>query len=154
MWHITAFSEDDLYAALAIEAESFEHPWSHLSFLEELSHRDALNLVVKIEDNKYAYPIIAYVLSRTILQELYILKLAVSKAWRRNGVASQLLKESCWVASQKDMTNAILDVRQTNQSAIQLYKKHGFYPVGIRPKYYTDTREDALVMKKNLKEDL
>ena len=154
MWHITAFSEGDLDAALTIEAESFEHPWSHLSFLEELSNRNALNLVAKGEDIETAYPIIAYVFSRIISRELYILKLAVAKGWRRHGVASQLLKESFWVASRKDMTTAILDVRQTNRPAIHLYKKHDFYPVEIRPKYYTDTREDALVMKKNLKEDL
>jgi ribosomal-protein-alanine N-acetyltransferase len=154
MWRITAFSRDDLDAVLSIEAESFENPWGHLSFSEELSNKNALNLVAKREDMKYANTIIAYFISHIIFRDLYILKLAVSKDWRRLGVASQLLEKSIRVAIQKDVKTAILDVRQTNRPAIELYRKHGFHPVGIRPNYYTDTREDALVMKKNLKEDL
>ena len=154
MWRITAFSESDLDAVLRIEAESFDNPWGYLSFSEELSNRNALNLVVKREDAQNACPIIAYVISHIVLRDLYILKLAVSKGWRRLGVASHLLRKSIRVANQKDMKTAILDVRQTNRPAIALYRKHGFHPVGIRPNYYTDTREDALVMKRNLKEDL
>jgi ribosomal-protein-alanine N-acetyltransferase len=154
MWHITAFAENHLDAVLAIEAESFRNPWGAISFSEELLNKDALNLVLKNGDGNKAFPIIAYVISHVISHDLYILKLAVSGAWRRLGVASQLLRESFWVANQKNLKTAILDVRQTNHPAIEFYKKHGFHPVGIRSNYYSDTREDALVMTKRLKEEL
>jgi ribosomal-protein-alanine N-acetyltransferase len=151
VWDIVAFSTADIDPVVAIEKRSFLRPWGRISFLEELSCKQALNYVARSGDNQHAAQAIAYLCARLNSQEIYILKLAVDLEWRRKGIASQLLEKSLWQASRKSATTAILDVRRSNRPAIELYQKHGFHPVGIRPEYYTDTGEGALVMRKHLR---
>ena len=99
------------------------------------------------------HSVTAYLCGRIVGDEIYILKLAVSEKWRGCGIGSKLLKESLRRALEKNTLSAVLDVRLSNHPAIELYKKHGFQAIGIRPGYYIDTGEDALMMRKNLKED-
>jgi ribosomal-protein-alanine N-acetyltransferase len=150
---IEVFSPSDIDAVLKIESHSFRQPWGRISFLSELSCVEAIRLVARI-NREGLDTAIAYMCGRFIGNEIYILKLAVSEKWRTCGIASQLLKEGLCRAVEKNMFSAVLDVRLSNRPAIGLYRKHGFQTVGIRPGYYSDTGEDALVMRKNLKEDL
>jgi len=85
---------------------------------------------------------------------MYILKIAVTPKRQRQGIATWLLRKSFLLASEKNARVAFIDVRPSNVPAIKLYKKLGFQTVGIRPNYYTETREDALVMRKRLKEEI
>ena len=151
---IATFSESDIDPVLAIENHSFRQPWGLISFLKELSCKNAINLVVKDSEFHPWNTVIAYLCSRLIGDEMYILKVAVANKCRRRGIASRLLGESLQLARNKETVAAILDVRLSNRPAICLYKKNGFHTVGTRPNYYSDTGEDALVMRKNLKEDL
>ena len=151
---IAAFSERDIDPVLAIENHSFRQPWSRISFLNELHCKNALNLVVKDSECHPRDTVVAYLCSRLIGEEMYILKVAVANTCRRHGIASWLLGESLQLARNKKTVAAILDVRLSNRPAICLYKKNGFHTVGIRSNYYSDTGEDALVMRKNLKEYL
>jgi ribosomal-protein-alanine N-acetyltransferase len=64
------------------------------------------------------------------------------------------LKKCFTTGLKQGATSAFLEVRPSNASAMALYSKKGFRLIGRRPKYYTDTREDALVLMKNLKEDV
>jgi len=150
VWNIGIFSKGDLDAVVAIERQAFRHPWSRDSFLKEITCECALNLVVRGDDTQYPHGVVAYLCSRLIHREMYILKLAVAQNWRRKGVASMLLKESFSRALEKAALTAILDVRRSNFPAISFYHKHGFQVVGSRPAYYSDTGEDALVMRKKL----
>ena len=151
---IAGFSESDIDPVLEIENHSFRQPWRRISFLEELSCKNSLNLVVQGGESPPREEVIAYLCSRLIEKEMYILKIAVAGRWRRHGIASLLLKESFQAACEENTASAVLDVRLSNRPAICLYKKHGFQTAGIRPNYYSDTGEAALVMRKNLKEDL
>jgi ribosomal-protein-alanine N-acetyltransferase len=151
---IEAFSTSDIDAVLKIESQSFRQPWGRISFLSELSCKEAIRLVAREYGDGLNNSVIAYMCGRFIVEEFYILKLAVSKKWRTCGIASQLLKEGLRRVAKKNTFSAVLDVRLSNQPAIGLYRKHGFQTVGIRPGYYSDTGEDALVMRHNLKEDL
>ena len=85
---------------------------------------------------------------------MYILKIAVTPKKQRQGIASWLLRKSFGLAAEKDTQLVFLDVRPSNVPAIKLYKKLGFQTVGIRPNYYSETKEDALVMRKRLKEEI
>ncbi len=151
MWDIVAFSKADIDPVVAIEQRAFRRPWGRISFLEELSCKQALNFVVRGRDTQDSEQVIAYLCAHLNSKEIYILKLAVDHKWRRKGIASQLLKKSLWQASRKSTTLAVLDVRRSNRPAIELYQKHGFHTVGVRPEYYSDTGEDALVMRKYLR---
>lgn len=154
MMKIEDFTPSDLDAVLDIETRSFRQPWGSTSFMTELTYTESIMLVMRGNETDRQQRVIGYLCGRLIGSEIYILKLAVSKNWRGCGIASQLLEEGLCRAAEKRTISAVLDVRFTNQPAISLYKKHGFQMVGRRPNYYLDTGEDALVMRKNLKEDI
>ena len=144
----------DIETVAGIERNCFPTPWRTSAFIEELSLTDAFDWVVKDTEDHHSNAIIAYLCSRLICHDMYILKIAVTPKRQRQGIATWLLKKCFMLASERDTRAAFLDVRPTNVPAIKLYKKLGFQTVGIRPNYYTETREDALVMRKRLKEEI
>jgi ribosomal-protein-alanine N-acetyltransferase len=78
--------------------------------------------------------------------ELHILNVATAPEHRRRGVARAVLQAALDVGRQKRCTLATLEVRRSNGTALELYRSFGFRPVGIRPNYYVDEGEDAIVM--------
>ena len=154
MWDIVGFTASDIDEVSEIERMCFPSPWKTSAFVEELSCRDAFDWVVKETGETGGNSIIAYICSRLIIQDMYILKIAVTPRRQRQGIASWLLEKCFVLASEKNVQIAFLDVRPSNIPAIKLYKKLGFHTVGIRPNYYIETREDALVMRKHLKEEI
>jgi ribosomal-protein-alanine N-acetyltransferase len=145
---------DELAPILAIEQRSFRWPWGRLSFEGELSCRNACNLIVKSSDIGADEQIIAYAFLRLAADELHILKIAVTPAWRRRGIATRLTELCLKIGAQRGATSAHLEVRPSNTPAVCLYQKLGFDVIGRRHNYYRDSKEDALVMMKNLKEEL
>lgn len=73
--------------------------------------------------------------------------LAVDAALRRRGVGRLLLRHSIEHGAAEGCRVAFLDVRASNEAALRLYASHGFQVTGRRRKYYSDTGEDALVMR-------
>lgn len=153
-WQLTSVNPADINPIMDIERESFSWPWNRVSFLGELTNRHAYSYMVKLSDSTHAANVIAYIFFRQVKEELHILKIAVTPNWRSRGVASRLLKKCFNTALKRGAKSAFLEVRPSNASAMALYRKKGFRLVGRRPNYYTDTREDALVLMKNLKEDV
>lgn len=154
MWNIVGLTASDIEAVAEIERSCFPTPWNTSAFNEELSCRDAFDWVVKETDESFKNAIIAYICSRLIIHDMYILKIAVTPERQRQGIASWLLRKSFGLAAKKDARLVFLDVRPSNVPAINLYKKLGFQTVGIRPNYYSETQEDALVMRKRIKEEV
>ena len=149
-----AMNMADINPILEIEKHSFSWPWKRLSFVGELASKQACSFTVKRTHSGDGHKVIGYVFCRLFDRELHILRIAVEPNWRGRGIGSWLLRRCFSSASEKGATRAFLEVRPSNQSAIALYRKQGFREIGRRPNYYTDTREDALVLLKNLKEDL
>lgn len=77
--------------------------------------------------------------------DAHITTLAVSPAWQRRGVATELLLELAWEARVRKFAALTLEVRHTNFAAQDLYRRFGFAPAGVRKKYYENT-DDAIVM--------
>lgn len=153
-WQLASVNPVDINPIMEIEQHSFAWPWNRISFLGELTSRHAYSYTVKYIDGTQAERVIAYIFFRLIEEELHILKIAVTPNWRSSGVASWLLKKCFSVGLELGATSAFLEVRPSNKPAIGLYRKKGFRIIGRRPNYYADTREDALVLMKNLKEDI
>jgi ribosomal-protein-alanine N-acetyltransferase len=154
-WRIGTISRaDQLEPILAIEQQSFRWPWGRLSFEGELSCRNACNLVVKSSENGFKDRIIAYAFWRVAAEELHILKIAVAPAWREKRIGTRLTELCLKMGVEHGATSAYLEVRPTNEAAVALYQKLGFNEIGRRHNYYRDSKEDALVMMKNLKEEL
>jgi ribosomal-protein-alanine N-acetyltransferase len=144
--------ETDIDAILAIERQSFQRTWQRSSFLGELVCDYAYPYTIRCEEGSNPAQIIAYICFRIITDEMHLLKIAVAPQWRRRGVASKLLGKCFALALEKGAGSVILEVRPSNKSAISLYHKLGFHLVEKRKNYYTETKEDALILKKNLKE--
>ena len=152
-WRISTVSMDDLEPILAIEKHSFQCPWGRISFEGELSSQNALSYVVKSARTDGEEQIIAYAFLRRVLDELHILKIAVVPARRGEGIATWILNSCFTNGSQQGLKTVYLEVRPSNNPAVALYEKLGFRVTGRRPDYYADSREDALIMTKNLKEE-
>ena len=154
-WQLGTINQaDELEPVLAIEQRSFRWPWGRLSFEGELSCQNACNYIVKSSANGTGEQVVAYAFFRLAANELHLLKIAVSPDWRGHGIATRLLERCFAIRAKQGATSVHLEVRPSNIPAIELYQKLGFELVGRRPKYYTDSKEDALLMMKILKEDL
>ena len=81
-----------------------------------------------------------------MVDEAHVTTFAVDPAWRRRGVGERLLIAVLDLAMERGAREATLEVRLSNLAARRLYEKYGFRPVGIRPRYYSDDNEDALIM--------
>lgn len=140
---IKYMSLSDIDDICEVEAEAYgEHHWSRNSFESEIRNRVAQYYVLRDEKDK----LMGYLGSWIIVDEAHITTLAVSKEFRRCKTAQVLLIEfvkECYAAGVKYIT---LEVRVSNEPAINLYKKFGFKSLGERCDYYQDNFENALIM--------
>ncbi len=133
---------DDLPAVQEIERLSFTTPWPPHAYRTELeSNRLATYLVVRVEGR-----VVAYAGMWLMVDEAHITTFAVHPSWRRRRIAERLLIALLELALRRQAREATLEVRLSNIPARRLYEKFGFRPVGIRPRYYSDDNEDALIM--------
>lgn len=134
---------DEVYA---LEKSCFSKPWSKENILSEMEKDDSLFLGMTDGDR-----LIGYLSINTVLDEGYILNVAVDHEYRRKGVATELFKRLFEIAQEKDLSFITLEVRSCNTGAVSLYAKLGFEEVGRRKNYYSDPSDDALLMTKYLR---
>jgi ribosomal-protein-alanine N-acetyltransferase len=133
---------DDLPAVHAIERASFSSPWPPHAYQTELeTNRMAHYLVARIGEQ-----LVAYGGMWLMVDEAHITTFAVHPAWRRQRLGERLLLAFLDLAVDRGGHEATLEVRLSNIAARRLYEKYGFRPVGLRPRYYSDDNEDALIM--------
>ncbi len=133
---------EDLPQIHLIEQASFTSPWPPHAYRSELeSNRLAHYLVARVGDT-----IAAYGGMWLMVDEAHITTFAVHPAWRRQGIGQRLLVAFLDIAVERGAHEATLEVRLSNLAARKLYEKYGFRPVGLRPRYYSDDNEDALIM--------
>ena len=133
---------DDVYI---IETECFSHPWSKQSLEEELNNETSLFLVAK-EENE----VIGYIGMSIVIDEGYIFNVAVRKNHRNKGVATALINELVTYGKKNNFSFITLEVRESNLPAISLYSKFGFIKAGERKNYYSNPKENAILMTKYL----
>ena len=154
-WQIATINRRiDLEPILAIEQLSFQWPWGRRSFEGELSCQNACSYVVKTAPADKEARIAGYAFLRRVADELHVLKIAISPAQRRHGMATWLLNHCFTLSAHQGANSVFLEVRRSNTPAIKLYEKLGFREIGRRPNYYPDSKEDALVMMKDLARNL
>lgn len=150
-WRLSALTESDIEQVLLIEKISFKQPWSSKMFDDELSSRDAFDFIVKSDGPEKPGAVLAYLCSRITGSEMSILRIAVDPQCRNLKIASWLFNQCFEMALAKGVKSVFLEVRESNSAAISLYSRFGFLPVGKRPRYYSETGEDALVFMKKLR---
>ncbi|HET7828357.1 MAG TPA: ribosomal protein S18-alanine N-acetyltransferase [Candidatus Limnocylindrales bacterium] len=132
----------DLPAVQLIERASFTTPWPPQAYRQELeSNRLASYLVGEIGEE-----IVAYGGVWLMVDEAHVTTFAVHPRYRRRGIGERLLLSLLDLSIARRAREATLEVRLSNLGARRLYEKYGFRPVGIRPRYYSDNQEDALIM--------
>lgn len=132
----------DLDAIERIERASYPAPWSRSMFTSELAKPSALSLAAVAGRGE----LVGYLILSRYVDAWHVMNVAVDPAWRRLGIASALLERLLADTSGDAERGHTLEVRASNLAAIRLYERFGFRPRGIRRGYYTDNREDALVM--------
>jgi len=132
----------DLPEVLEIERASFRTPWPPHAYRTELeTNRLATYLVARIEGR-----VVAFGGMWIMVDEAHITTFAVDPGWRRQGIGERLLIAMLDIAIARGAREATLEVRLSNMAARRLYEKYGLRPVGVRPRYYSDDQEDALIM--------
>jgi ribosomal-protein-alanine N-acetyltransferase len=133
---------EDIPAVQEIERASFTAPWPAHAFQQELEANRLARYVVAWADER----IVGYAGLWQMVDEAHVTTFAVAPDRRRQGVGEVLLTELLGIAESVGASVATLEVRVSNLPARRLYEKYGFRPVGVRPRYYTDNNEDALIM--------
>ncbi len=134
----------DIKQVMEIETEVYESPWNRVSFVNELRHNKYASYFVYEKDEE----IVAYGGIWNILDEAHITNIAVKKSYQKKGIGEKMLSYLEEKAFEKGATGITLEVRASNKAAKALYEKCGYNSWGVRPKYYTDNNEDAIIMWK------
>jgi ribosomal-protein-alanine N-acetyltransferase len=138
---------EDLAQVQAIDQACFSLPWPASAFEYELYHNQlSLLYVAEARSETGEAWVVGMVVIWMVLDEAHIATLAVQNEYRRQGIARQLLAVALEEAQRRGAIQATLEVRAGNQAAQDLYRKLGFDIVGLRPRYYRDNHEDALIM--------
>jgi ribosomal-protein-alanine N-acetyltransferase len=133
----------DIDAVMEIERVSFRSPWSAHVFSEEMVREWAHVDVVRDVGEGFAVAFANYWL---VADEIHLLNLATHPLVRRAGHASRLLAHIIEFGRRHDCRIVTLEVRRSNAAALRLYRRFAFKPVGVRPNYYAEDQEDAIVM--------
>ncbi len=143
---LSDMSVSDLLDVQIIEHQSFTTPWSFQAFLSELVDNDnACYVIAKIERR-----LVGYIGMWIILDEGHITNVAVDPGYRNRGIGRLLLESMAVTAYQRGVRKMTLEVRVSNKVAQTLYTSLGYRFCGVRPGYYRDNNEDALIMWKDL----
>jgi len=134
--------DDDLDAVERIERESYPTPWSRSMFAAELVKPSSLSLGAFAPHGE----LVGYLIVSRYVDAWHVMNVAVAPADRRHGVATRLIAELFALTAEDDRRGYTLEVRVSNAGAIELYERLGFEARGVRRGYYTDNREDALIM--------
>lgn len=126
-----------------LEQICFSDPWPEDSISSELDNPLSLWLVAFAEEQ-----VVGYIGSQAVLGEADIMNVAVDPAYRRQGIAEQLLLRLEQDLKDEDVHSLTLEVRPSNTPAVSLYEKLGYKQVGCRRGYYHHPKEDALILRK------
>lgn len=142
IWPVFRLCEEkDLTAVMELDREAFFDPWSLDTWQRELQNPIAIWIVEEVDRT-----VVGYAGIWNVAGEAQIMRVAVRKALRNQGLGLMLTQEliqKAWEAGAEAVT---LEVRESNIAAQKVYERCGFVSQGIRPGYYSDTGEGAVIM--------
>ena len=123
----------------------FSIPWSKKLFENDIDNKNAFYVIALFNG-----VVIGYCGLYKVLDEADITNIAVHPDYRNLGIATTILDYILKHCSESKISKVMLEVRESNYIAINLYKKYGFKVVGSRKNYYSDNKETAILMSKNI----
>ena len=143
MIELRRLSQPDLGAIDRIERRSYPTPWSRSMFASELAKPSSVSLgAFEAETGE----LLGYLVISRYVDAWHVMNVAVAPEHRRLGIASALFERLFEMTGTDPRRGYTLEVRISNEAAIRLYERLGFQSRGVRRGYYTDNREDALIM--------
>ncbi|HYE77796.1 MAG TPA: ribosomal protein S18-alanine N-acetyltransferase [bacterium] len=139
---VRAMVEADLHRVMEIERQVYSAPWSRAVFLQDLTCNALSRYVVAEQEGE----ILGYAGIWVFEQIGHITTVAVDPVYQRRGIGGVLLEAVMALGRAEGVVRFTLEVRVSNKGAQEMYKRHGYYAVGVRPRYYQDNKEDALIM--------
>ena len=139
---LEAMRLEDLPRVLEIERESFRTPWPRDAYTHELTDNRLAAYIVARDEAQ----LVGYAGMWVILDEAHVTTIAVDPEYRGQHIGERLLVGLLDAAIARGARWMTLEVRKSNATAQTLYKKYGFREIGVRKAYYSDNREDAIVM--------
>jgi [ribosomal protein S18]-alanine N-acetyltransferase len=143
---VRRLSVRELSAIERIEHGSYPTPWSRSMFAGEIAKPSSICLGAFDRENR---ELVGYLIISRYVDAWHVMNIAVAPEYRRRGIASMLIDRLFELTAGKGRRGYTLEVRVSNTGAIKLYERAGFRARGIRRGYYTDNREDALIMWKD-----
>ena len=138
---IRRLSLGDLSEIEEIEQRAYKTPWSRSMFASELAKGTSICLGAFEGDE-----LVGYIVNSRYVDAWHVMNVAVDPDFQRRGIATRLLERLFELTNEDDGRGYTLEVRVSNHGAISLYERLGFTARGVRRGYYTDNREDALIM--------
>jgi len=135
---------EDIVSILELERQNFTDPWSIANITETLNQPYNLCLSA-VETGK----VVGYLFA-TLMEDGEILAISVSEKRKRQGIGQSLMDKLKEIALEKGIARLILEARESNEEAIVFYEKMGFMRDGVRPEYYSNPKEDGVLMSLNL----
>ena len=135
----------DLPAVMVIEQQAFTNPWTTEMVKKELTQEWSTVLLVE-ESTAAGWELRAFAIFWLVADEVHVLNVATDQAMRRRGFGRQVMDAVLAQGRAQKCRVAHLEVRRSNVAAQALYSSFGFRAVGLRPAYYQDDKEDAVVM--------
>ncbi|MDX6482349.1 MAG: [ribosomal protein S18]-alanine N-acetyltransferase, partial [Gaiellaceae bacterium] len=136
----------DLDRIEEIEREAYPTPWSRSMFAGELAKPSSICLGAFDTESDV---LVGYLIISRYVDAWHVMNIAVAPSERRRGIAQHLLERLFELTANDSRRGYTLEVRVSNANAIRLYERLGFQARGLRRGYYTDNREDALIMWKD-----
>jgi ribosomal-protein-alanine N-acetyltransferase len=133
---------DDVEQVVAIDKMSFSLPWPTSSFHFELTENPASRCWVAELDGRIAAMLVAWF----IVDEIHIATIATHPDFRKQGLGKKLLSFTLQSAKDEGAVSSFLEVRESNEAALMMYRKFGYVESGRREGYYKDNGEDAILM--------
>ncbi len=139
---IRQMQASDIDAVVSVENQSFSTPWSRTAFEEEINGNDLAHYLVVEEEGQ----LVGYGGFWIVVDEAHVTNVALLPECRGRGLGTLLLEHMILSAKMLGAVSMTLEVRPSNTAARNLYSRRGFVERGLRPNYYAELGEDALIM--------
>ena len=146
-WTIQPATLENLHELVELEEACFSVPWSRKSFEAELTENQfSRMLMIPHPEDGQKVQVIGYICIWIVFEEIRFLNLAIHPEFRREGLAGQLIGESLRIGREAGSCRGMLEVRESNHAARNLYESFHFRAYARRKSYYTNPTEDAILM--------
>jgi [ribosomal protein S18]-alanine N-acetyltransferase len=149
-WTIEPANIGSLSEILKIEEACFSAPWTRKMLKAELSGNPFAHFLVARQEGRVEgsdEAIVGYLCYWIVFEEVRLMNLAVIESMRHRGIARSLVATALQTGMSQSAHRAVLEVRASNRAAQRLYEGFGFSQTAVRPKYYANPEEDAVLME-------